>query len=169
MDKNPKRKATLHSIIAGSIRPNARLARSHGFKPMCRCGAEKEDIQHVFNSCTDHSQIRDKYEALIQKAARQDGETQEQMLIVLQSKTFKNCGIAPECEKLNWQDAEDDKESDAADIPPLEELPPSKRLGEWWSGEWLRIFPDGGVADPDDHRIATGGCGVFLRPRTPTE
>ena len=118
--------------MAGSIRPNARLARSHGFKPKCRCGAEKEDIQHVFNNCTDHSQIRDKYDALTHKVARQDGKTQEQLLNVMQSKTFKTCGIAPECEKLiQWQDAKDDNESDAAAIPPLEQSPPGKRMGDW--------------------------------------
>ena len=70
---NNKHKTTLHSIMAGSIRPNARLARSHGHKPKCRCGAAKEDIQHVFNWCTDHDKIREEYEELIQRVARQDG------------------------------------------------------------------------------------------------
>ena len=96
----PKQKATLHSIIAGSIRPNARLAKSHEKKPRCRCGAVKEDIQHVFNECADHAKIREEYEEAIQKMARQDGETQEQMLKLLQSKTFQACGITPECRKL---------------------------------------------------------------------
>ena len=58
LDKNPKNRTALHSIVAGSIRPNARLARSHGVKPRCRCGAEKEDVQHVFNTCPDHEHIR---------------------------------------------------------------------------------------------------------------
>ena len=97
---NLKHMATLQSIMAGSIRPNARLAKSHGLTPKCRCGADKEDSQHVFNECKDHAQIRDKYDKLIQKVARQDGETQEHMLKVLESKTFQNCGITPECEKL---------------------------------------------------------------------
>ena len=53
-----KAKATLHSILAGSIRTNSRLARSHGLKPQCRCGAEREDVQHVFDDCPDHNHIR---------------------------------------------------------------------------------------------------------------
>ena len=119
----------MHSIIAGSIRPNARLARSHGHKPKCRCGAAKEDIQHVFNCCIDHEKMREKYDELIQKVARQGGETQEQMLKVMQSKTFQTCGITPECDKLiRWQDAKRDNEKDAADIPPVEELLPSQRI-----------------------------------------
>lgn len=76
LNKNQKHRATLHNIMAGSIRPNARLARSHGFKPRCRHGAEKEDVQHVFGHCPDHAHIKDKYDNLIQKVARQHGETQ---------------------------------------------------------------------------------------------
>ena len=68
---------------------------------------------------TTHTHIREKYEELIQKVARQDGETQEQMLKVLQCQNFKNCGITPECDKLlQWQDAKDENENDAAEIPP---------------------------------------------------
>ena len=93
LDKKPKHRATLHSIMAGPIRPNARLAKSHGYMPKCRCGAEKEDVQHVFNIRPDHAHIRDKYEDLIQKVARQDGDTQEQLLTVLQSPTFKKCAL----------------------------------------------------------------------------
>ena len=52
----------------------------------------------------------------------------------------------------------DDDEKDAASIPPLEELEEEKRKGEWWSEGWLRIFTDGGIADPDDARLATGGA-----------
>lgn len=123
LEENPKHKATLHSIIAGSIRPNARLSKSHGLKPACRCGAEREDVQHVFNSCPDHEHIRNKYDDLIQRVARQDGETQDQLLNVLQHQTFQHCGIAPECEKLvKWQDAKDDDEKNAARIPPLETI-----------------------------------------------
>lgn len=91
----------------------------------------------------------------------QDGETQEQMLKVLQCQTFKNCGITTESDKLlQRQDAKDENENDAAEIPPLTELAEAMRQGEWWSGQWLRIFTGGGVADPDDDRIATGGCGI---------
>ena len=57
LDNNRKQRATLHSIMAGSIRPNARLAKSHNLMPKCRCGAEKEDVQHVFNNCPDQTQI----------------------------------------------------------------------------------------------------------------
>lgn len=56
---NPKHMATLQSIMAGSIRPNTRLTKPHGLTPKCRCGADKEDSQHVFIECKDHSQIRD--------------------------------------------------------------------------------------------------------------
>lgn len=68
LDKNPKHKATLHSIMAGSIRPNARPAKSHGHKPKCRCGAEKEDVKHVFNSCPDHAHIRENTKSLFKKS-----------------------------------------------------------------------------------------------------
>ena len=139
------------------------IARSHDHKPRCRCGAVKEDIQHVFNSCKDHDKIREDYEEAIQKVARQDGETQEQMLKVLESKTFQNCGIAPECEKLiRWQDAKKDEEKDARALPPLEVIAADQRSGEWWSEDWLRIFTDGGVDNPDDQRIAAGGCGIYF-------
>ena len=57
LDKVPKHRAILNSIMIGTIRPNARLAKSHVLKPKCRCGAEKEDVQHVFNDCPDHLQI----------------------------------------------------------------------------------------------------------------
>ena len=77
---NPKHMATLQSILAGPIRPNARLPKSHGLTPKCRCGADKEDSQHVFNECKDHAQIRDKYDILIQKVARQDGKTRGKCL-----------------------------------------------------------------------------------------
>ena len=165
---NPKHKATLHSILAGSIRPNARMAKSHSFKPMCRCGAEKEDVQHVFNDCENHSHIREEYDTHIQKVARQDESTQESILGVLKSNTFRNCGIVPECELLQkWQDAKKDEEKDAASIRPLEELEHSKRKDEWWSDDWIRIFTDGGVADPGDHRIATGGCGIYFGQEHP--
>ena len=123
LGKNPKHKATLHSIMAGSIRPNARSAHSHGVKPCCRCGADKEDVQHVFNQCPDHNQIRQKYDDAIQKVARQDGETQTQMLELLQNQALQNCGIMPECEKLTkWQDARNDDEQDAPEVTPLETL-----------------------------------------------
>ena len=168
LDKNPKHKATLHSIMAGSIRPNARITHSHGLKPSCRCGAEKEDVQHVFNHCPDHNHIREKYDEAIQKVARQDGETQEQILKVLQNQALQNCGIMPECEKLvRWQDARNDDEQDAARIPPLETLEEERRQGEWWSEGWLRIFTDGGVANPEDTRIATGGCGIYFGQEHP--
>ena len=44
----------------------------------------------------------------------------------------------------------------------METLQPNQREGEWWSEDWLRIFTDGGVANPEDQRIATGGCGIFF-------
>ena len=80
------------------------------------------------------------------------------------------CGITAECEELvKWQDAKDDNESDVAAIAPLSELAEEARKGEWWSGEWLRIFTDGGVADPDDSRIATGWYGILFRPEAPPQ
>ena len=63
---------------------------------------------------------------------------------------------------VRWQDGKDDDENDAAIIPPLKVLEKEERKDEWWSEGWLRIFTDGGVADPDDTRIATGGCGIFF-------
>lgn len=147
LDKNPKHRATPHSIMAGCIRPNARLAKSHGLTPKCRCGAEKEDVQHGVGCCPDHAHIRGKYESLIEQVARQDGETQEQLLTILQSQTFKKCGIITESEQLiQWQDLKDDGENDAAEIPPLTELTTANRSDELWSEEWLRTFTDGGVA-----------------------
>ena len=73
-----------------------------------------------------------------------------------------------ECEKLaQWQDAKDDDEKDAAIIPPLAALEKEERKGEWWSEGWLRIFTDGGVADPEDTIMATGGCGIYFGQQHP--
>ena len=68
---------------------------------------------------------------------------------------------------VRWQDSKNDDEKDAANIPPLEEIDEEKRHGEWWSEGWLRIFTDGGVADPEDTRIATGGCGIYFGQEHP--
>ena len=48
LEANPKSKAVLHNILAGSVRANSRLTKSHGVKPLCRCGAGHKDIAHVF-------------------------------------------------------------------------------------------------------------------------
>lgn len=162
-DTNPKQRATLHSILVGSVRPNARLAKSHGIKPHCRCGAEKEDVQHLFGNCPDHAHIRQKYGQLIQQVAWQDGETKDQILPIWESQTFLNCGIIQESEQLiRWHDLKDDKECDAAEVPPLAQLTAQGREDELCFEDWLRIFTDGGVADPDDYRIALGGRGIYF-------
>ena len=56
----------------------------------------------------------------------------------------------------------DENEKDAATVPPLHELKEEERRDEWWEEGWLNIFTDGGVDDPDDVRIATGGCGIYF-------
>ena len=46
MKENPLDKAILESILAGSIRGNERLSKSHKIAAACRCGAPKEDTAH---------------------------------------------------------------------------------------------------------------------------
>ena len=118
-----KNKATLHSIMAGSIRPNGRVARSHGLTPNCRCGAEKEDVGHVFGHCQDHQVIRQKYQKLIEQEVNRDAETKAQLRPILLNQTFANCGIVPDCHKLiEWHDSKDDDEVDVAEVTELEQL-----------------------------------------------
>lgn len=57
--------SALDSILAASIRPNARLCKSHSVQQTCRCGGVNEDVEHVLCHCPDHSHIRDTYMPLI--------------------------------------------------------------------------------------------------------
>ena len=75
LKKEATAKATLQSILAGSVRPNSRLARSRGLPQSCRCGCHKEDIQHVFQECDGHRAIRDRYDGLINVELNRDVET----------------------------------------------------------------------------------------------
>lgn len=56
-----------------------------------------------------------------------------------------------------WQDQKDEDEGDAADIAPLESIDSQQRQGANWEEGFVRVASDGGVADPDDYRIALGG------------
>ena len=66
-----------------------------------------------------------------------------------------------------WQDQKADDEGDAADIPELGNFTAQERHDELWEGGYLRVFTDGGVADPEDTRIALGGCGLFFGDNHP--
>ena len=153
----------MHSILAGSVRANSRLAKSHGLKPQCRCGAEHEDVAHVFRDCPDHQHIRTTYQELLSNEARHDIETKDAAKTLPDNEIFQLCGIVPESSQLiQWQDHTQEDEGDAAEVPQLSELPEASRHDELWHGEWLRIFTGGGVSDPDDCRLSLGGCGVFF-------
>ena len=68
-------KLTVESIIAGSIRPNCKLATSHKLPAKCRCGKDIEDLEHVFFECAQYTHIRQKYEPRIMTEISRDAET----------------------------------------------------------------------------------------------
>ena len=118
--KEPKARATFQSILAGSIRPNARLSHSHLLSAACRCGHQREDVQHVFKTCQDHVAIRDKYDRAISQEISRDVETRHQLQKLTNSPTFDTCGIMPAMPELvAWQDLKQEDEDDAAEIPEL--------------------------------------------------
>ena len=97
------------------------------------------------------------------KEARHDIETKDAATTLLNSEIFKMCGIVPGSSQLiQWHDHKQEDEGDAAEVPQLTELPQLSRQDELWHEDWLRIFTDGGVSDPDDCRLSLGGCGVYF-------
>ena len=118
--KEPKARATLHSILAESIRPNARLAHSHELSPACRCGCVREDVQHVFEACEDHRSIRQTYDNAMCQETSRDAETRQQLQQLVASPTFQTCGFLPaRPEMVAWHDQKAEDEGDAAQIPEL--------------------------------------------------
>ena len=76
--------------------------------------------------------------------------------------------MVQECDELNrWNDAKDEDERVVAEARQLEELQLHERVGEMWQDDWLRIFTDGGVQDPEDARLSIGECGIFFGPGHP--
>ena len=91
---------TVEGIIAGSVRPNSRLAKSHKMSAKCRCGKDREDLDHVFDECEDHRDIRAKYQQRIDKEVERDAETRQELKDLLSNPVFRTCGIAPESPEL---------------------------------------------------------------------
>ena len=74
----------------------------------------------------------------------------------------------PECENaIEINGGKSEAKIDSTCIAPLTILTPEQRQNELWQDGRLRIFTDGGVNDPDDLRLSTGECGIFLGQKHP--
>ena len=70
-------------------------------------------------------------------------------------------------ELLAWIDSREDNEGDAAELAELDQLTAEQGIGEIWREDWLRIWTDGRVDNPADHRLTEGGCGINLGANHP--
>ena len=70
-------KIILESILAGSVRGNARRSNSHGTSAKCRCGAEGEDQEHIFHKCPHTKELRAPYEDAINEIVDKSGQIQQ--------------------------------------------------------------------------------------------
>ena len=99
--ENPIDKVTLDSILAGSIRGNARLQHSHGIMAKCMYGTPKEDQEYIFHQCPNLEEVRKPYREAIQAVVQESAYTRQGLEDLVRNNAFRNCGLVPESEGLN--------------------------------------------------------------------
>ena len=155
----------LESIMAGSIRPAARLKKSKLVEsekcPWCQC--EKETQEHVFWECPEFRETRKKFVDAIELVICEYGPGAHELKELIKLPCFRNCGIANEDEFLRQECSNVEiSEPDYEELPSLEGISKKLRTDELWGDGWLRIFTDGSVLHPEDWRIARGVAGVYF-------
>lgn len=155
-------KVTIDSILAGSVRGNARMEHLHGISAKCMCGTFKEDQAHIFHDRPNTEAIRKPYRDAIQAVVQESVYTRQGWEDMFKSTAFHICGLVPECKELKQvRGAKEEEEGDPAEAPARQDLIEEERAHELWEEVWLRVCIDGSVSDPSDLRLALGGCAIY--------